>query len=55
MKIGGQFEVFPPDPKGITLSEVGAIKIVCDAYLKKKFIELANAERKENSIEDGSN
>ena len=51
MKIGEQFEVFPPNPKDITLSEVGAIKIVCDAYLKKKFIELANAERKEkNSI-----
>jgi AbiV family abortive infection protein len=50
MKIGEQFEVFPPNTKGITLSEVGAIKIVCDAYLKKKFIELANAERKEKNI-----
>jgi len=50
MKIGEQFEVFPPNPEDITLSEVGAIKIVCDAYLKKKFIELANAERGERNV-----
>lgn len=51
-KIGEKFEIFPPEPKGITLSEVGVIKIICDAYLKKKFIQLDNEERMVNK---GSN
>lgn len=49
MKIGEQFEVFPPNPKGITLSEVGPIKIVCDAYLIRKFREFAKQREKDKS------
>ena len=36
-----QFEQVPPSPSGITLSEVGVIKIVCDAYYLIKLKEIA--------------
>jgi AbiV family abortive infection protein len=50
IRIGSQFEVFPPKAKGITLSEVGMIKIACDAYLIKKFRELAKQETTNSEV-----
>jgi len=49
MKMGEQFEVFPPNTKGITLSGVGSIKIACDAYLIGKFRELGKKREKDKS------
>ncbi len=41
LELGEQFETKDNIPRGITLSEVGAIKILCDAYFLHKFKTMA--------------
>lgn len=41
LKLGKQFEKTPPDTSGITLSEVGIMKLICDAYFIRTFQHLA--------------
>ena len=40
-ELGEQFACTRPDPKAITLSEVGAMKLLCDAYLIRTFERMA--------------
>ena len=53
LRLGEQFEVIPPNTKGITLSEVGIMKILCDAYFTKTFQQIAQ-KKKETKPETSS-
>jgi AbiV family abortive infection protein len=47
-KIAENVETHPPSTKGVTLSEVGVVKIICDAYLLLKFREVAETRKPKN-------
>lgn len=47
LRLGEQFLATPPVPKDITLSEVGAIKLLCDAYYLQTFRRIAHERSKE--------
>ena len=47
LELGRQFEIQPCDPKGITLNEVGGMKLLCDAYFLERFRRLAKEKNKE--------
>jgi len=49
LKLIRQFEKIPPDTKGITLQEVGEIKLICDAYFILKFDALARERKMKES------
>lgn len=40
LRLGEQFEVVPIRPEGITLTEVGEMKLLCDAYFLQTFARL---------------
>ena len=50
LELGEQFELRDKAPVGITLSEVGAIKILCDAYYLHKFKTKPFEGRKQDTI-----
>jgi len=41
LRLSKQFEKTPPDTSGITLEEVGIMKLICDAYFMRTFQRLA--------------
>jgi AbiV family abortive infection protein len=56
VSLGAALEMIPPDTGGITLREVGEMKVVCDAYFSKTLSRVAD-ERSQfdrNFVRDGN-
>jgi len=45
LNLGEQFETDSPDPKGVTLSETGFMKVLCDAYFLMTFKKMLTARK----------